>query len=91
MPSAQPIISVDGSSETWKADNVPKDDKRSQGRPPNPEGPNKPIGMRPKPRVRKALDAYISAQEVEVTHSAVLAAALEEFLVKRGYLKENGK
>lgn len=38
-----------------------------------------------------ALDNYIDAQEVEVTHAAVLTAALEEFLERRGYLKENGK
>jgi hypothetical protein len=68
-----------------EADNVPKNNK-PQGRPPNPEGPNKPIGMRPKPHVRKALDKYIADQDVEVKHAAVLAAALEEFLEKRGYL-----
>lgn len=63
------------------------EDKKPQGRPSVPGGPTKPIGVRPKPHVRKALDKYIADQEVEVSAPAVLAAALEEFLRKRSYLE----
>jgi hypothetical protein len=64
---------------------------KKPGRPPNPEGENKPIGMRPKPHIRAALKKYKEGFDFEVTDSQVLAAALEEFLEKRGLLKEGGK
>ena len=83
-------IVVGVSQPCYEEADVPKNDKPGRGRPVNPAGVNKPIGMRPKPRIKAALDQYIEAQEVEVTAAAVLAAALEEFLVKRGYLKESG-
>jgi hypothetical protein len=66
--------------------NVAKD--RKPGRPADPEGPNKPIGLRPRRKLRLALEKYIADQDVHVFQSQVLAAALSEFLEKRGYYKE---
>ena len=60
--------------------------KRS-GRPPNPDGPSKAIGFRPKKRVREALAAYKADQEIRPQDGQVLSKALNEYLLKRGYLK----
>ncbi len=84
MPPTANTINVDVSNNRGSL-NVAKKNS-GPGRPANPGGPNKPIGFRPKPRLRAALDKFLADQEVEVKDGAVLAAALEEFLTKRGYM-----
>lgn len=75
-----------GTSTAYRSASV---GKKKMGRPPNPAGPNKPIGTRPKPHVLEALRKYKEDQDVFVTDAAVLAAALEEFLKTRGYLPKS--
>jgi hypothetical protein len=88
MRTASDTIDAVAPPSHCEATGVANRDKNNAGRPANPEGPNKPLGVRPKPKVRRALEKYIADQEVAVTSAAVLAAALEEFLRTRGYLSE---
>ena len=48
-----------------------------------------PISTRPDPEVRQALEDYLKAQDVRVSRSAVLEAALRRFLLQEGFLLDN--
>ncbi len=48
-----------------------------------------PISTRPDPEVRQALEDYLKAQDVRVSKSAVLEAALRRFLLQEGFLLDD--
>ena len=48
-----------------------------------------PISTRPDPEVRQALEDYLKAQNVRVSKSAVLEAALKRFLLQEGFLLDD--
>ena len=48
-----------------------------------------PISTRPDPEVRQALEDYLKAQNVRVSKSAVLEAALRRFLLEEGFLLDD--
>lgn len=61
-------------------------DKKNANQTPKPEGATRPHGTRLEPHVAAALDKFVHDQPYKVSHSAIIAAAVLEFLIRQEYL-----
>ena len=85
MTTAEVKMPVGSPASHRDENDMAKNDKRRPGRPSNETPPLPSISTRPYPELAAALDAFLQSVRPKTTTSAVLIAALEDYLTAKGF------